>query len=96
MSIAKIKCAANTAVNLTIWTRRDATTANGKLLVEGGQIAGVPDDVSVTCTPTINTWVQSSTLTFTPTEDGVVEVKFTAWDDSVSSTNFWIDDFDKA
>lgn len=96
LSVAKVKCSASTAVNLTIWTRRDATTITGKLVVEGGQIAGVPDDVSVTCTPTINTWVQSSTLTFTPSEAGVVEVKFYVWDDTGTSTNFWIDDFDRA
>lgn len=97
LKIARLKCSANTAVNLTIWTYRDSTNATGQLIVEGGQIAGVSSSVSVTCTPTINTWTQSSTLTFTPTEDGVVEVKFNVWDDSASgtTTNFWIDDFNK-
>lgn len=92
MSLAKIKCAANVAKNISIRTRRDATTVNGLLLVEGGQIAGVPEDVAVVSTPSVNTWTDSGTLSFTPTEDGVVELKFLVWDDTGSSVNYWIDD----
>jgi hypothetical protein len=92
LSVAKIALSANNLVTLSIWTRRDNTNINGKLLVQGGQIAGVPSDVSVACAPTINTWTQSSNLTFTPSEAGVVEVLFQVYDGVGTSNNFWIDD----
>lgn len=93
LSVAKIACAANVAVSLTIYTRRDSTNIQGQLRVRGGQIAGVPKDVTVSCAPSINTWVQSSALTFTPTENGVVEVIFECWDGTGTTNNMWIDDF---
>lgn len=93
LSVAKIACLADMAVNLTIYARRDSTNIQGRLLVRGGQIAGVGADVSVSCAPSINTWIQSSTLTFTPTENGVVEVHFEVWDGTTTDKNMWIDDF---
>lgn len=92
LSVAKIACAANAAVNVTIYTRRDSTNIVGTLKVRGGQIAGVAADVTVACTPTINTWVQSGALTFTPTEAGVVEVMFEAYDGVGTTNSFWVDD----
>ncbi len=94
LSLARIFCTANTAINITVWTRRDNTNINGTLKVRGGQIAGIPADVTVACSPTINTWVQSSALTVTPTEDGVIEVVFECYDGVGSTNNFWVDDFD--
>jgi hypothetical protein len=91
LSVAKLACLANVLVTLSIWTRRDTTASSGSLVVRGGQIAGVPNDVSVTSTPSINTWVQSTNLTFTPTENGVVEVQF--WGSSTgTNVNYWVDD----
>ena len=92
LSVAKVACAANALVTVTIWCRRDNTNILGQLLVLGGQILGVGADVSTACAPTINTWTQY-TLTFTPTEAGVVEVHFLVWDGTGSANNFWIDDF---
>lgn len=92
LSIAKVACKANVAINIAIYTRRDSTNIKGRLLVRGGQIAGVPIDVYVDCTPSTNTWAQSSTLTFTPTAAGVVEVVFLVWDGVGTTNNFWIDD----
>jgi hypothetical protein len=92
LSVAKIACVANTPVNLAIWTYRDNTNIVGRLKVEGNQVAGVPSDIVVSCTPTINTWVQSSPLTFTPTENGVVEVSFEVYDGVGTTNNFWVDD----
>lgn len=93
MSVAKVAVAASAAVTMNIWTRRDSTQVSGLFIVRGGQIAGVPADVSVACAPSINTWTQSGSLTFTPTEAGVVEVEFWAWDGVGSTNAFWIDDF---
>jgi hypothetical protein len=92
LSVAKIACAANVAVNVSVWTRRDNTNIVGQLLVRGGQLAGVPSDVSVSCAPSINTWTQSGNLTFTPTETGVVELLFQVYDGVGTTNNFWIDD----
>ena len=96
LSVAKIACTANLAVTVKIWTRRDNTNIQGRLRLPGGQLAGVPSDVIVACAPTINTWVQSSALTFTPTENGVVEVFFECWDGVGTSNNMWIDDLSVA
>ena len=92
LSVAKIACAAGTPVNVTIWTYRDNANIFGTLKVAGGQIAGVPLAVTVSCAPTINTWVQSTTLTFTPSEVGVVEITFEVYDGVGTTNNFWIDD----
>jgi hypothetical protein len=92
LSVAKFACTANVAVTASIWTRRDSTNIVGLLRVAGGQINGVPSDVTVTCAPTINTWTQSSTLSFTPTEAGVVELTFDVYDGVGTSNNYWIDD----
>lgn len=96
LSIAKIAVATNALVTLSIWTRRDSTNIKGQLLVRGGQIAGVGADVTVDCEPSINTWTQSSNLTFTPTEAGVIEVMFLVWDGVGTTNNFWVDDFARA
>lgn len=92
LSVAKIACVAGAAVSVNIWTYRDSTDINGALRIHGGQIAGVDQDVSVTCAPTINTWTQSSTLTFTPSADGVVEIVFDVYDGVGTTNSFWIDD----
>jgi hypothetical protein len=92
LAIGKIVCQSGVAVNITIWTRRDNTNIKGQLVVRGGQLTGVPEDVAIDCQPTINTWEQSSTLSFTPTETGVLELMFRVWDGVGSTNAFWIDD----
>lgn len=92
LSVAKVAVASGGLVTINIWTRRDNTNIAGMLLLPGGQIAGAGGDLTVSCAPTINTWVQSGDLTFTPTEDGVVEVFFLAWDGVGTTNSFWIDD----
>lgn len=96
LSVAKIACNANAQVTLSIWTRRDSTDIKGQLCVRGGQIAGVPSDVTVACEPSVNTWMQAGNLTFTPTAAGVVEVLFLVWDGVGTTNNYWIDDFASA
>jgi hypothetical protein len=90
LSVAKIRCAANVAVSVTIPTRRDNANIVGRLLLQGGQLAGIGQDVFMDCQPTINTWAVSTPLTFTPTEDGVVEIVFLVWDGVGTTNNFWI------
>jgi hypothetical protein len=91
MPVAKLAVASGVAVSVTIWTRRDSTNIKGRLRVRGGQLGGVPEK-TIVCEPTINTWTQSSAITFTPTEDGVVELEFAVFDGTGTTNNFWIDD----
>lgn len=93
LPVARIYCEANTQKTVTIWTRRDQTNVKGRLVVRGGQLAGVPSDVVVACAPSTNTWVQSGNLQFTPTEAGVIEIVFEVTQVAQSSQgNFWVDD----
>ena len=92
LSVAKIACTANVAKTVRIWTRRDNANIRGLLTIEGGQLAGLAQTVSVACTPTLNTWEQSGALTFTALESGVVEVTFQVYDGINTTNNFWIDD----
>jgi hypothetical protein len=92
LSVAKVAVAANTSLAVQINTRRDNVNIKGRIRIVGGQLAGVPNDVTVACEPAINTWALSDTLTVTPTESGVVEVMFDVWDGVGTTNNFWIDD----
>jgi len=94
LSVAKIACAANVAVTVKVYVRRDSANIKGQLLLRGGQIAGVVDDLSVSCVPTVNAWEQSSALTFTPTVAGVVEILFECWDGVNTTNSMWIDDLE--
>ena len=92
LSIAKVYCDANTAKSFQIWAYRSSTNIHGRLVVRGLQLAGVPSDVVVAVDPTITTWTQSSALTVTPTEAGVLEVEFHVYDGVGTTNNYWIDD----
>lgn len=94
LSVAKLAVTANVAKTVAIWTRRDNTNINGILSLAGGQVPGLPVDIEVACAPSINTWVKSGNLTFTPTESGVVEIKFKVYDGVGTTNNFWVDDLE--
>lgn len=91
LAVAKIACVSGTPRTVKIWTRRDSTNIHGRLIVKGAQLPGVPEKY-VDSDPTVNTWVESSGLTFTPTENGVVEITFQVWDGVGTTNNYWIDD----
>lgn len=90
-NVAQLYCDAGVSKTVSIWTRRDNTNIVGTLTVKGDQLPGVAEQ-SVVCTPTINTWVQSSTITFTPTESGVIEIEFSVYDGVGTTNSFWVDD----
>lgn len=90
LSVAKVAVAANAQVSASIWVYRDSTQIQGKLMVLAGQLSGV-SETSVSAAPSINTWTQY-TLNFTPTEAGVIELKFRTWDGTGTTNNLWIDD----
>ncbi len=89
LSLAKIACPSGEARTLSVWVRRDSTSLNMRLRLPGRQIAGVATDVTASASAAINTWEQIS-VTWTPTEAGVVEVFMDAW--GGTTLNGWVDD----
>lgn len=67
---------ANRLATLRLWVRRDTTNVTAKLIVPGGQIAGVDADVEATLADgePATSW-QWLKVSFTPTADGVVVAK---------------------
>lgn len=90
MTLAKVAVAANTQVTVTAYFKKSATTIAGKLIIRGGQIAGVADDVSTTCPDDTNR--NNVQIQFTPTAAGVVEIEAEAWYVSATTANILIDD----
>lgn len=88
LSLAKVACSANNLVTVKAWMRRDNSGLTMRLVCKGGQIAGVSSDVTATVTTT-NAW-EELTITFTPTEAGVVEITAEAWGGTTFSG--WVDD----
>jgi hypothetical protein len=89
LTLAKVACAANSLVTIKAWMRRDNTGLTMRLVCKGGQIAGVTSDVVSSMTAAANTW-EELTITFTPTEVGVVEITAEAWGGTTFSG--WVDD----
>jgi hypothetical protein len=76
LPLAKIAVVANNLVTVSVWcTKAHATQIKAMLVCRGGQIAGVDNDVTSTKLDT--TTEEQLTITFTPTEAGVIEIE--AW-----------------
>jgi hypothetical protein len=92
-TIAKIAVSANSPVTVKAWMRRSNVLLTTGLRIKGGQIAGVPNDITSYMSTAADTWEQV-TLSFTPTEVGVVEIlaecyggsTYTAYVDDLSIT----------
>jgi len=89
LSLAKVACAANSLVTVKAWMRRSNTGLTMRLVCKGGQIAGVDNDVVDAMTAAADTWAEQ-TITFTPTEVGVVEITAESWGGTTFSG--WVDD----
>jgi len=89
LSLAKVACAANSLVTIKAWMRRSDTGLTMQLVCKGGQIAGVASDVVSAMTAAADTW-EELTITFTPTEVGVVEITAEAYGGTTFSG--WVDD----
>jgi hypothetical protein len=87
-SLAKVAVAANALVTIKAWMYRDNSDLTMRLVCKGGQIDGVPSDVVSTVSST-ESW-EEQTITFTPTEQGVVEITAEAY--GGSTYNGWVDD----
>lgn len=90
LSIAKIACSASGQVTASVWMRRTNTGLTARLICKGGQISGVSSNVSTSMTVAADTWEQI-TITFTPTEIGVVELLAECWGGTTYS--LYVDDF---
>ena len=90
MPIAKVACASGTLVTASVWMYRTNTGLTARLMCKGLQILGVSSDVSTAMTAIANTWEQV-TITFTPTEIGVVELLAECWGGTTYS--LYVDDF---
>lgn len=77
---------------LSLDARRNGTDIQGKLVIRGHQIAGVASDLSDSITVGVDTWTGSDlSVSFTPTEDGILEAEFHAWTDSSTTQSIYID-----
>ena len=77
-SIGKVAVSANALVTVKAWMRRTNIGLIFRLMIKGGQIAGVSSDVMSYMTAAADTWQQVS-LSFTPTEAGAVEILAECW-----------------
>ena len=91
--VARVLVAANKQVTVKLYFKKShATAIKGALFMRGGQIAGVSSDVKVECPS--NTNRNQVTLTFTPTEAGVVAIEVWAWYVSSTTDYVIVDDID--
>jgi hypothetical protein len=88
LSLTKVACSANNLVTIKAWMYRDNSGLTMRLVCKGGQLAGVASDV-VSAVSTTSAW-EEETITFTPTETGVVEITAEAWGGTTFSG--WVDD----
>lgn len=89
LPVAKIACNASALVTASVWVYRTSTSLTTKFVCPGGQIAGVPSDVVATASAAINTWEQL-TITFTPSQQGVVELEVQCYG---AAASVYVDDF---
>lgn len=87
--LAEAAVSANALVTVKLQMRRSNTGLTMRLVCKGGQIAGVNSDVVSAMTASADTWSEQ-TITFTPTEAGVVEITVEAW--GGTSYSGWVDD----
>jgi hypothetical protein len=78
LPLAKLAVRANALVTVSVWMRRTNTGITGKLFTAGGVLNGVASDVSNSITVAADTW-EKVTISFTPTEAGVVEIQAHAY-----------------
>ena len=74
MLVAKMAVSSGGLVTVKAWMRRSSTSLTASLVCMGGQIAGVPNDVSDSVGAAADTY-EEQTITFTPTAVGVVEIE---------------------
>lgn len=78
LNVGKLAVGASSQVTATIYIKKGhATNVGCRLILRGGQIAGADSDVIDTADD--NTDEQQLSISFTPTEAGVVQLQLEAW-----------------
>lgn len=90
LPLSRFAVAASALVTCKTWVRRDNTGMTIGIKVKGGFIAGVASDVAAEITAAADTWEEIS-LTFTPTEAGVVELLGYAHATATTYSGWWDD-----
>jgi hypothetical protein len=88
LSIAKIAVDSGNAVTVSAWCLRDSVDIVGKMVCRKEQLSGMSTDLTATISAGINEWEQLS-LSFTPTENGVVEIE--AWAYGGMTNSIYVD-----
>jgi hypothetical protein len=89
LGIAKVACASGQLVTVSVWMRRTNTGLTMSLACRGGQISGVSSNVVSSMTAAADTWERVS-ISFTPSEAGVVEIE--AWAYGGTTYSGYVDD----
>lgn len=89
LPLAKVACNASALVTATVWVYRTNTGITASFVCKGGRVAGISSDVSTTASGSASTWEQL-TITFTPTEVGVVDLELQVYGGTTYSV--YVDD----
>jgi len=91
LSIAKVAVLNSGLVTARVWVKKThATNISAKLFIQGNQLSGVPEDLIATKADDVN--YEELTLTFTPSETGVIEIE--CWSNTASIVDsVYADDF---
>ncbi len=89
LDLIKFAVSASSLVTVKAWMRRSNTGLTMSLVCRGGQIAGVPNNVVSSMTAIADTW-EEVTITFTPSEAGVVTIE--AWAYGGTTYSGYVDD----
>jgi hypothetical protein len=86
LNIGKIACPANVPTYVTYWAKFSAAGPSAQLKVFGGRYAGVGSaGTDIVSSPVSGTTFTQYTVSFTPTEDCVVDIFFEVWGSSTQS-----------
>lgn len=76
---------ANGLVTFTIHINLPSSNISAQLLIPGGQLTGVPNDLTINAS---GAGFNPYTLTFTPTQQGVFQAYVLVWSDTGSTTDY--------
>jgi hypothetical protein len=91
LNLGQIYVLANSAVTVKAWMKRTNITIEGRLVCKKSQIAGVTSTQVSSISQGSNIW-QEVSISFTPTEAGVVEIEVQAYGSTTES--IFIDDLE--
>ena len=93
LQVAKVACVANKEISIKAWIKKShATNIGAKLVIPGGQIAGIAADV--TTTKANDTDYEELSCVATPTVAGVIRVEVWAYYIGSTTESVFVDDMD--